>query len=226
MTYVMSDLHGMCGRYYRMLDTINLQADDTLYILGDVIDRGDGGVALLLAMMDDPRIVPIIGNHESLALPMMKTLWSGRPFEQVEMTRGYQAWMGMGGKSTAKAFHALDRETQRRLIDYIESFSLYKEVEAGGKAYHLSHTLPEYDPDRDVHDVTLSEFIWGEPNYETCYDPNVTFVTGHTPTPLIDPLGDGGVWRGNGHLAIDCGAPFEGGRLGCVCLETMEEFYS
>lgn len=225
MTYVMSDLHGMCGRYYRMLDTIDLQAEDTLYILGDVIDRGDGGVALLLAMIGDSRIVPIIGNHESLALPPLKAICGGRPFEEVKMTRGYQAWMGMGGEPTAKAFCALDRETQRRLIDYIESFSLYREVEAGGKAFHLSHTLPEYDPDRGVHDVTLSEFIWGEPDYDKRYDDRTVFITGHTPTGLLDPAFAGRIWHGNGHLAIDCGAPFEGGRLGCVCLETMEEYY-
>ena len=56
------------------------------------------------------------------------------------------------------------------------------------------------------------------------YDPDVTFVTGHTPTGLIDPAYEGRIWQGNGHIAVDCGAAF-GGRLGCLCLDTMEEYY-
>lgn len=32
------------------------------------------------------------------------------------------------------------------------------------------------------------------------------------------------IYRGNNHVAIDCGCGF-GGKLGCICLETMEEFY-
>ena len=45
--YAMSDLHGCYERYIKMLDEINLCDDDTLYILGDVVDRGDGGIKIL-----------------------------------------------------------------------------------------------------------------------------------------------------------------------------------
>ena len=73
--------------------------------------------------------------------------------------------------------------------------------------------------------MSYSEFVWGEPDYEIRYDRGVTFVTGHTPTDLIDPASKGRIWQKNGHIAIDCGAVFEGGRLGCICLDTMEEYY-
>jgi len=53
---------------------------------------------------------------------------------------------------------------------------------------------------------------------------NKCIVTGHTPTGLIDAAYNGRVWKGNNHIAIDCGAVF-GGVLGCLCLDTMEEFY-
>ena len=29
----------------------------------------------------------------------------------------------------------------------------------------------------------------------------------------------------NNHIAVDCGAVFEDGRLGCICLDTMKEYY-
>ena len=38
-TYVMSDIHGEYEKYCRMLEKIALSEEDTLYILGDVVDR-------------------------------------------------------------------------------------------------------------------------------------------------------------------------------------------
>ena len=40
MHYVMADLHGEYDRWRRMLDRIAFSDADTLYILGDVVDRG------------------------------------------------------------------------------------------------------------------------------------------------------------------------------------------
>ena len=40
MIYVMSDLHGCFDKYLLMLEKIKLSEKDTLYILGDVVDRG------------------------------------------------------------------------------------------------------------------------------------------------------------------------------------------
>ena len=39
-TYVMSDIHGMADLFKRMLEQIGFSDEDTLYILGDMIDRG------------------------------------------------------------------------------------------------------------------------------------------------------------------------------------------
>ena len=39
-TYVMSDIHGMSHLLEEMLEKIRFSAEDRLYILGDMIDRG------------------------------------------------------------------------------------------------------------------------------------------------------------------------------------------
>ena len=39
MIYVISDIHGRKDRFEDVLEQINLQENDVLYILGDVIDR-------------------------------------------------------------------------------------------------------------------------------------------------------------------------------------------
>lgn len=40
MYYVMSDLHGCYKEYQKALEMIHFNAQDTLYVLGDVVDRG------------------------------------------------------------------------------------------------------------------------------------------------------------------------------------------
>ena len=52
MIYVMSDLHGEYEKYKAMLDKIQLRDEDTLFVLGDVIDRGNQGIRILLDMMN------------------------------------------------------------------------------------------------------------------------------------------------------------------------------
>ena len=39
MIYVLSDIHGQKRRFESIMKQINLQPEDTLYVLGDVIDR-------------------------------------------------------------------------------------------------------------------------------------------------------------------------------------------
>ena len=49
-TWVMSDLHGNYRKYRGAMDVICFQEMDTLYILGDVVDRGVGSCKILLDM--------------------------------------------------------------------------------------------------------------------------------------------------------------------------------
>ena len=44
MTYVMSDIHGNMRRFDSVMKQIDLQPEDTLYVLGDVIDRYPDGI--------------------------------------------------------------------------------------------------------------------------------------------------------------------------------------
>ncbi len=223
MHYVISDIHGCFEKYLKMLDLIGLAENDSLFVLGDVIDRGDEGVPILLDMMRRKNVVPVTGNHEAMAAPVMRLLTDGRAVTRD--ANAYLRWMQNGGLPTFEAFRALDPQTRRDVADYISSFSVYETISVGGRRFHLSHTLPGYDPDKDIHDATYKEFIWGEPDYDETYDEKMLFVTGHTPTGLIDPSYAGRIYIKNNHIAIDCGAVFDGGRLGCVRLEDLAEFY-
>lgn len=66
MIYVMSDIHGRIDLFNAMLDQINLQEGDKLYVLGDCIDRGGGLKVMEKIMQLNKRGLCelILGNHE------------------------------------------------------------------------------------------------------------------------------------------------------------------
>ena len=68
MIYVMSDIHGNMRRFQSVMNQINLQPEDTLYVLGDVIDRYPDGVRILRKLMKLPNVKMLIGNHELMML--------------------------------------------------------------------------------------------------------------------------------------------------------------
>lgn len=68
-TYVVADIHGMYGSYMEIMK--KLKPEDHLIIIGDVIDRGKGGILILQDIMQrkqnrqsNPEITFMIGNHE------------------------------------------------------------------------------------------------------------------------------------------------------------------
>ena len=91
--------------------------------------------------------------------------------------------------------------------------------------YIQSHTVPEKERMLHFDRLNWQELIVGEPEYEKEYFTDRYLVTGHTPTDLIDESCSGRIYQKNSHIAIDCGAVF-GNPLGCICLNTLEEFYA
>lgn len=226
MIYAVSDLHGCYEKYRNMLETIQFCATDTLYVLGDVVDRGKGGMKILLDMIGRKNVIPLRGNHDYLAYCLLKNL--SRPLQKQDTNKTkklYQSWFRDGGYPTYIAFRRLPLEKQKMLLAYLNVFLLYDEVKVKDKRFFLSHTVPERE--RMLHFDTLrwQELIVGEPEYEKEYFPDRYLVTGHTPTGLIDKSCSGRIYQKNNHIAIDCGAVF-GNPLGCICLNTLEEFYA
>ena len=67
-TYVMSDIHGQYDMFIELLRKINLKDEDTLYVLGDVLDRGPHPIKVLLKLMEMPNAICLVGNHECMAV--------------------------------------------------------------------------------------------------------------------------------------------------------------
>lgn len=228
MNYVISDIHGHYDKYKEMLGKIGFNDYDTLYILGDVLDRGPEGIKVLQDMMMRPNVIPVLGNHEYMAMLslswMMKEVTEDTLEEfDVDKMQSLSEWMLVGGKETMAEFQKLCAEDREDILEYLTEFSLYEVVHAGGETFILVHAgLNNFQPDRDMYEYDLSELIFQKPDYDKEYFQDKYLVTGHTPTRVINGVDK--IFVKNRHIAIDCGCEF-GGKLGCICLDSMEQFY-
>ena len=139
MIYACSDIHGHYDQYVAMLSRLSLRPDDTLYILGDVIDRGVDGVKILQDMMARPNVVPILGNHEftaALCLPWLMEEITDQSLTRLSATRlaALQEWLVNGGEPTLRALRGLTGEERQEILEYLREMELYAQVDAGGRS--------------------------------------------------------------------------------------------
>lgn len=225
MTYAISDLHGCYEKFTKLLDIIHFSDSDTLYILGDTVDRGPQGLRLILDFLNRSNLVVLRGNHDDTAYRLLGGLRQPlQPDTWEDALEAYRMWLSDGGAATYAEFQGLGGEEQEKVLHFLASLPFYTEIQVGGRQYFLAHTVPEKEVMQDFASCKPRDFIWGEPDYEEVYFPDKYLVTGHTPTGFIDRRWAGRIWQKNNHIAIDCGAVF-GNPLGCICLDTLEEFY-
>lgn len=231
--YLMGDIHGEYDLFMELLEKIQLKEEDTLYVLGDILDRGPHPIKVLLKLMEMPNVIPVVGNHEIMAIQCLEFLCGEITEESVadldaEMIDNLLCWQLNGGQSTIDEFHKLDRDTQKDVIDFIKEFLIYEELTVNGTNYLLVHAgLGGYSPEKNIDDYSLEELVWNRTDYEMQYSDDIYVVTGHTPTQLINNNPKPGyIYRKYNHIGVDCGACFAGGRLAAICLETGKEYYS
>ena len=237
MTYVMSDIHGCFDQYLELLRLIDFSANDELFVLGDVVDRGEKPIELLLDMSMRSNVFPIVGNHEFAAIAVLKQVLGKAKFavseesldellneesvreDMVSLLEDISLWVLDGGGPTMDGFAILSLAGKEDVIEYLEEFSLYEMVEVGGKKYVLTHAgIPEGATLDKLDDYDAYDFVVANADYSKACFEDAILVTGHI------PIAEGKVWRGNNHMRIDTGSVF-GGNLCCVCLDTGDEFY-
>ena len=93
MHYCLSDIHGEFDRYQAILEEIHLSDEDTLYVIGDVIDRAPGGVDILEDIMARKNVVMLMGNHEQMCLDTLG---------KINVYGARQLWASNGGSVTRR----------------------------------------------------------------------------------------------------------------------------
>jgi serine/threonine protein phosphatase 1 len=121
--FAISDIHG-CSKTFRSLieNTIRLEKQDSLYLLGDYIDRGADSKGVLdhiLELISQKYDITVLrGNHEEM---LLKSLSDPQYLE---------TWVFNGGDKTLESFH--DKSSPLlpvKYLDFIRSMGHYKIIE-------------------------------------------------------------------------------------------------
>lgn len=216
-TYVCSDIHGCFDIFKAMIDGIGFNSTDTLYILGDIIDRGTKNVELIEYIRGSSNIVLLKGNHEKMMVDY---------YENKEDLANWfdNVWIRNGGLKTYTELKRRGKEYTDSVVEYFKNLPTvvklddYLLVHAGfsleGKIEVLEDVLNSNTEDDVLWD---REFIQSNKKIE-----GYTVICGHTPTISLDKEG---IVHRDGAILVDCGCVYNGGKLGCLRLDDMKEFY-
>ncbi len=172
--YVMSDLHGMYDKFISMLEQIDFSSNDQLYILGDVLDRGDKPLEIIDYIRKHKNIILLKGNHEL----MFQESWIN--------TNDRYLWFYNGGDDT---FHKLKNkkfEYEESFYKYIKNLP-YLEVVDNFILVHAGLYLPNnYECLNIEQIIDLQEediCVWDRTILESNkHIKGYTIIIGHTPT--------------------------------------------
>ncbi len=222
MTYVVANIHGEYQKFQDLLSLIRFRESDEMYLLGDIVDFGEGSMELIADLSVRVNVYPIVGEHDFQALRVLsevdKMLKGGYQPDPAKLSQ-MAAWMQEGGEPTLRAFRALDEEQREGVLEYLEDMLSFEELTVKGRRYLLAHAgISDYHEGSDFYDYEPEAFFTDSPDRNAATVPGVTLVVGHVPTE------SGRIERGEGSIFLHCGAE-GGGKLACLCLENQMEYY-
>ena len=230
--YVTSDLHGFSlPKFKQLLKVIGFTYSDWLYIIGDVIDRNnDGGVEMLLWLLEQPNVELLLGNHEQM---MLACSWAFRKITDEEIAGlstkkldNLNVWMSNGAGPTIESLKGILKtspDTIDDILDYLNDAPICEGVEVNGKSFILCHGgFKNFDKNKKLSEYTKKEILWNRPNIEDRYFDDITTILGHTPTVLYS--GKRKAFHTDTWIDIDVGAG-SGYPPMFLRLDDMKEFY-
>jgi len=209
----------------QLLEKISFNERDKLYLLGDIIDRGDNSVGCLEYIKSKENIICLLGNHEMMMLDFFASSKSGK-------LRG-EMWLKSGGAETLKQIQQSDIARQlNELLAWLHELQPYVIVFVNGKEYFLSHAGFNATRPRSLEKPIGKQTTWDYAcsRYEFIHKPafkDKHCVFGHTPTCNIRLNPNCSIWIdpvNNDKTCIDCACVY-GGALATLRLDDGEVFY-
>ena len=223
MRYVMSDIHGHLELFVSLMEKIRFSRSDSLYICGDMIEKGPDSVKLLKVLSSFPNIHCIRGNHEEAFLDYYYSLMRQSEDYGYVLSRLREYLQGDG--------EMLDFE----LVDWLDALPYYIE-EKDFICVHAGVTLDENGRVAPLSDIPKGELLHSRQfkRPEVLPKDSKCVFYGHTSSMSV--YGDTKIreYRRNSFaeksikdyvkVHLDLGT-FTSGALGCFCIDTCESFY-
>jgi serine/threonine protein phosphatase 1 len=189
---IIGDVHGHYDGLMRLLEAIAPGTFDSVYFLGDLIDRGPKSCQVVEFVKDSPYL-SLMGNHEQLLIDAF-------PGDRIH-PQAMQAWLYSGGQATLSSYSSID--TLLEHLSWMRTLPSHLDL---GDVW-LVHA--GVHPDLSLQEQTLQEYCWIRDRFhsiETPYFKDKLIITGHTITFTLPDVSPGAIAQGAGWLDIDTGA--------------------
>lgn len=211
-TFAIGDIHG-CNKTFDALlfDVLKIDSGDTIYLLGDYIDRGNNPKAVVDRILwlesEGYAIYPIIGNHEQLLL------------DSFFSDENHLIWIYNGAKDTLKSFGvSFARELETKYITFFRNLKYYYIF----NNYILVHGGINFDIANPLSDTYSMVWLRNKVVYPEKIEGR-KLIVGHTPTSpeaILNSLN-------TNKIMLDSGCVYYGkyqsmGYLSALELNTME----
>ena len=117
--FVVSDIHGHARAFDRALELAQPGSDDTVFVLGDMVDRGPDPLGVIDMVRALPNVRVLMGNHEEM---LYESLESGD--ERDKLT-----WHMNGGYTTYEQLEQLPRDRYVDVMDWLVNLPTFAVVE-------------------------------------------------------------------------------------------------
>lgn len=117
--FVVSDIHGMRAPSTGALELAQPGSDDTVFVLGDMVDRGPDPLGVIGMVRALPNVRVLMGNHEEM---LYESLESGDEHDKM-------AWHMNGGYTTYEQLEQLPRDRYVDVMDWLVNLPTFAVVE-------------------------------------------------------------------------------------------------
>ncbi len=187
---VFGDIHGQFDGLMKLVDFIDYSADDKLFFLGDLIDRGDRSADVVRWVMDNDHVC-LRGNHEQMCLDA---------YRSNEGSLVWKGWLMNGGSNTLDSYG--EGGVTPEHIDWMQKLPLFMDL---GDAWLVHAGL---NPNVPLELQGAPEFCWIREEFHSATEPffaDKIIITGHTITFVFPNVPPGNLVLGKGWLDIDTG---------------------
>lgn len=199
-TYAFSDVHGHKAPLDRLLERVSPSDSDSIFMLGDMIDRGPDPVGVMQLCRDLPGATVLMGNHEDLMLDF---------FRDPRDDMASYNWEINGSQTTVRGLSELGDAGMTDLVEWVAQLPVCAHARVGERAYVFAHagirsssvkprdswddeSIEQMLGSQLVDDlIWIREEFWGRSTGLVDKDgKGPIVVAGHTPTAYLDDMAD------------------------------------